>query len=321
MPLDADRSTAIFRILQEALTNVARHAQATMVRASLVQQNGDVVLVVQDDGKGISESDVESSSRTSLGLLGMKERAEACGGELQIWGDPGTGTTLAATYPARRIETSGRQRRLILLADDHVVVRRGLRDMLANAFPGAQFVEASTGDEVLGYVRKQVFDLLILDVNMPGRSGVDVLKEVKNLNPDIPVLILSVQPEDQYAVRCLKAGASGYLSKDGAEEELVKAARKVIEGGRYISPQLSEKLARETRLPSAKKPHQLLSDRELEVMRMIAAGKSLTDIAEMLHVSVKTVSTYRSRCLLSLKMQMQSNADLVRYALEHKLLP
>ena len=208
---------------------------------------------------------------------------------------------------------------LILLADDHVVVRRGLRDMLANAFPGAQFVEASTGDEVLGYVQRQVFDLLILDVNMPGRSGVDVLKEVKNLNPGVRVLILSVQPEDQYAVRCLKAGASGYLCKDGAEEELVKAARTVIEDGRYISPQLSEKLARDTRLPSAREPHQLLSDRELEVMRMIASGKSLTDIAEMMHVSVKTVSTYRSRCLL--KMQMQSNADLVRYALEHKLLP
>ena len=152
---------------------------------------------------------------------------------------------------------------------------------------------------------------------MPGRSGVDVLKEVKNLNPNIPVLILSVQPEDQYAVRCLKAGASGYLCKDGAEEELVKAARKVMEGGRYVSAQLSEKLAREIQLPSTKEPHQLLSDRELEVMRMIASGKSLTDIAEILHVSVKTVSTYRSRCLL--KMQMQSNADLVRYALEHKL--
>jgi two-component system, NarL family, invasion response regulator UvrY len=206
----------------------------------------------------------------------------------------------------------------ILLADDHVVVRRGLRDMLANSFPGAHFIEAGTGDEVLGHIRRQACNLLILDVNMPGRSGVDVLKEVKNLNPNIPVLMLSVQPEDQYAVRCLKAGASGYLCKDSAEEELVKAARKVMEGGRYVSAQLSEKLAREIQLPSTKEPHQLLSDRELEVMRMIASGKSLTDIAEILHVSVKTVSTYRSRCLL--KMQMQSNADLVRYALEHKLL-
>ena len=179
-------------------------------------------------------------------------------------------------------------------------------------------MEAGTGDEVLGHIRRQVCNLLILDVNMPGRSGVDVLKEVKNVCPNVPVLMLSVQPEDQYAVRCLKAGASGYLCKDSAEEELVKAARKVMEGGRYVSTQLSEKLAREIQQPSNKEPHQLLSDRELEVMRMIASGKSLTDIAETLHISVKTVGTYRSRCLL--KMQMQSNADLVRYVLERKLL-
>jgi len=207
---------------------------------------------------------------------------------------------------------------LILLADDHAVVRRGLRDVLADAFPGAEFVEAGTGDEVLAHVRRQRCSLIVLDVNMPGRSGVDVLRQVKSIAPDIPVLMLSVQPEDQYAVRCLKAGASGYLSKDSAVEELIKAAQKVMQGGRYVSEQLSEKLAREIQKPSAKEPHQMLSDRELEVMRMIASGKSLTEIGEALHLSVKTVSTYRSRCLL--KMQMQSNAELVRYVLEHKLL-
>ena len=207
---------------------------------------------------------------------------------------------------------------LILLADDHAVVRRGLRDVLADAFPSAQFAEAGTGDEVLDYVRKHACNLVVLDVNMPGRSGVDVLREVKSIAPDVPVLMLSVQPEDQYAVRCLKAGASGYLSKDSAVEELVKAAQKVMDGGRYISEQLSEKLAREIQKPSIKEPHQLLSDRELEVMRMIASGNSLTEIGEALHLSVKTVSTYRSRCLL--KMQMESNAELVRYVLEHKLL-
>ena len=207
---------------------------------------------------------------------------------------------------------------LILLADDHAVVRRGLRDVLADAFPGAEFAEAGTGDEVLAYIHRQRCDLLVLDVNMPGRSGVDVLRQVKSIAPEVPVLMLSVQPEDQYAVRCLKAGASGYLSKDSAEEELVKAAQKVMEGGRYVSTQLSEQLAREIQKPSAKEPHQLLSDRELEVMRMIASGKSLTEIGEALHLSVKTVSTYRSRCLL--KMQMQSNAELVRYVVEHKLL-
>jgi DNA-binding NarL/FixJ family response regulator len=153
---------------------------------------------------------------------------------------------------------------------------------------------------------------------MPGRTGVDVLREVKGLCPGIPVLMLSVQPEDQYAVRCLKAGASGYLNKDSAEVELVRAVRKVISGGRYVSPQLSEKLASNLQKPALKNPHDLLSDRELEVLRMIASGGSLTDIAEALHVSVKTVSTYRSRSLL--KMQLQTNADLVRYALEHSLI-
>lgn len=206
----------------------------------------------------------------------------------------------------------------ILLADDHVVVRRGLRDMLASAFPGANFIEAGNGDEVLDQIRRKACQLVVLDVNMPGRSGVDVLREVKRICPNVPVLVLSVQPEDQYALRCLKAGASGYLSKDSAEEELVKAAQRAIEGGRYVSAQLSEKLAGEIQKPTIKDPHQLLSDRELEVMRMIASGKSLTEIAETLRVSVKTVSTYRGRCLL--KMQMQSNADLVRYVVEHKLL-
>jgi len=207
---------------------------------------------------------------------------------------------------------------LILLADDHVVVRRGLRDILTGAFPGVQFIEAGTGDEVLSAIRTSRCALLILDINMPGRTGVDVLREVKRLCPRIPVLMLSVQPEDQYAVRCLKAGAAGYLNKDGAEEELVRAVRKVISGGRYISAQLSEKLASNLQKPQLKNLHDLLSDRELEVLRMIASGGSLTDIAEALHVSVKTVSTYRSRSLL--KMQLQTNADLVRYALEHSLI-
>ena len=207
---------------------------------------------------------------------------------------------------------------LILLADDHVVVRRGLRDILTDAFGGAQFIEAGTGDEVLTAIRTDRCSLLILDINMPGRTGMDVLREVKRLCPRIPVLILSVQPEDQYAVRCLKAGASGYLNKDGAEEELVRAVRKVISGGRYVSAPLSEKLASSLQKPPAKNLHDLLSDRELEVLRMIASGSSLTDIAEALHVSVKTVSTYRSRSLL--KMHLETNADLVRYALEHSLI-
>jgi len=205
-----------------------------------------------------------------------------------------------------------------LLADGHAVVRRGLRDILASAFPSAQFIEVGTGDEVLSSIQNRHCPLLVLDVNMPGRSGIDVLREVKHLCPRIPVLMLSVQPEDQYAVRCLKAGASGYVNKDCAEEELVAAVRKVMSGGRYVSARLAEKLACDLQHPPIENPHELLSDREFEVIRMIASGTSLTDIAAVLHVSVKTVSTYRSRSLL--KMRMQSNADLVRYVLEHKLI-
>jgi two-component system, NarL family, invasion response regulator UvrY len=207
---------------------------------------------------------------------------------------------------------------LIVLADDHAVVRRGLRDILTSAFHAAHFLEVGTADDVLRAIRNSHCSLLVLDINMPGRTGVDVLREVKHLCPHLPVLMLSVQPEDQYAIRCLRAGASGYLNKDSGEEELLRAVRKVISGGRYVSAQLSEMLACELQQPSMKHPHELLSDRELDVLRMIATGRSLTDIAEVLHVSVKTVSTYRCRSLL--KMQMRSNADLTHYALDHKLI-
>ena len=207
---------------------------------------------------------------------------------------------------------------LILIADDHVVVRRGLREILASEFSDAEFIEAGSGDEVLRAVGQSHCSLLVLDVNMPGRTGVDVLREIKHMSPRTPVLMLSVQPEDQYAVCCLRAGASGYLNKDGPEEELIRAVRKIMSGGRYISAQLTERLACELQQPSTTEPHELLSDRELEVIRMIAAGKSLTEIAEALHVSVKTISTYRSRSLL--KMQLRSKAELIRYVLEHKLI-
>ncbi len=208
---------------------------------------------------------------------------------------------------------------LIVLADDHVVVRRGLRELLAATFVDADFLEVGTADEVVPAVLGRACSLLILDVNMPGRTGVDVLREVKRLRPRLPILMLSVQPEDQYAVRCLRAGASGYLTKDSSEEEIITAARKVISGRRYVSAELSERLAHEIQDPMISEPHALLSDREMEVLRSIASGKALTEIAALLHVSVKTVSTYRSRCLS--KMQLHTNADLVRYVLEHKLVP
>ena len=207
---------------------------------------------------------------------------------------------------------------LILLADDHTIVRRGLRQILADAFPASQFLEAGNAAEVLHLLSGRKCGLLVLDVTMPGRSGMDVLREAKQAYPQLPVVMLSMHPEEQYAVRALRAGASAFLNKDSAPEELVMAVKKVLSGGRYVSARLSEKLVAELGRDVSHAAHEHLSDREHEVLRMIASGVSLTGIADRLHVSVKTISTHRTRILE--KMAMESNADLVRYALEHKLI-
>ncbi len=206
----------------------------------------------------------------------------------------------------------------ILIADDHAVVRRGLKEILAEALPGARFSEAGNGDEVLSRLAEGPVSILVLDINMPGRSGLDVLRDIKRDYPRVPVIILSMQPEDQYAVRCLRAGASAYINKDSAPEELAQATKKILAGGRYVSPRFADKLVFQFDEPTGKPLHELLSDREHEVMRMIATGVSLTEIAERLHVSVKTVSTYRARIME--KMKMQSNAEVTRYAMMHQLI-
>jgi DNA-binding NarL/FixJ family response regulator len=206
----------------------------------------------------------------------------------------------------------------ILIADDHAVVRRGLKEILAEEIPGARFSEADRGDEVLMRLAESPSSVLVLDINLPGRSGLDVLREVKRDYPRLPVIILSMQPEDQYAMRCLRAGASAYINKDSATEELAQAVKKILSGGRYVSPRLAEKLVAQFDESPAKPLHELLSDREYEVMRMIASGVPLTDIAARLHVSVKTVSTYRSRIME--KMQMKSNSEVTRYAMTHQLI-
>jgi DNA-binding NarL/FixJ family response regulator len=206
----------------------------------------------------------------------------------------------------------------ILIADDHAVVRRGLREILADALPGADFSEVGNGDEVMGHLGKSQIGLLVLDISMPGRSGMDVLRDVKLAYPRMPVIILSCQPEDQYAVRCLRAGAAAYINKESAAEELAKATKKILSGGRYVSASLAEKLVVNLDASVDKPLHELLSNREYEVMRMIAAGVPLTEIGDKLHVSVKTISSYRARIME--KMQMKSNADLTRYAMTHSLI-
>ena len=206
----------------------------------------------------------------------------------------------------------------ILLVDDHAVVRRGVRAILEDQLPGAQVAEAADGDAALLALGER-FDALVLDLSMPGRSGIDLLAEIKHRHPQLPVLIMSLHGEEQFAVRALRAGASGYLTKSTAPEQLVAAVTKIARGGRYVSESLAERLAAGLGGGSlASATHERLSDREFDVMRGIASGKSVSDIAADMRLSVKTVSTYRARLLE--KMGMENNAELTRYALEHGLV-
>jgi len=206
----------------------------------------------------------------------------------------------------------------ILVADDHAIFRKGLRETLRNEFPKATFGEARTADEALDHIREKEWDLVVLDISMPGRTGLEVLKDIKFVRPQMPILILSMYPEEQFARRALRAGASGYLTKESVPEELTEAVRKVLHGGRYVSVGLAERLASDLGRRSDAPLHERLSDREFQVLRMIASGMTVKDIAERLEVSVKTVSTYRARVLL--KTGLRSTADLVRYAVQSGLV-
>lgn len=206
----------------------------------------------------------------------------------------------------------------ILIADDHAVVRRGLRQII-NDEPDFEVVaEAQNGQEVMDKIEKSNCDVVVLDITMPDKNGLVVLQEVKAARPRLPILILSMHPEDQFALRALKLGASGYLTKESAPEELVGALRKVTSGGKYISSSLAEQLVSEISSDSPRPSPERLSEREFQVLRMIAQGKTISQIAEDMGLSVKTVSTYRTRLLL--KMKMKTNAELVRYAVQHGLV-
>ncbi len=206
----------------------------------------------------------------------------------------------------------------ILIADDHAILRRGLREILAREMQNVVCGEAEDAQELMREIESRPWDLVILDVTMPGRSGVDVLKDLKRTRPRLPVLVLSMHPEDQYGKRMLKAGAAGYMNKETAPEELIRAIRKVLAGGRYVSPGLAEKLALDLHEESGRPLHESLSDREFEVLRMIASGKTVGQIAEELHLSATTVSTYRARILE--KMHATTSAELMHYALRNRLV-
>jgi two-component system invasion response regulator UvrY len=206
----------------------------------------------------------------------------------------------------------------IIIADDHTVVRRGLKQILLDEFPTAVIEEAADADLLLKQVFKEEWDVVISDLSMPGRSGMDALQQIKLHNPKLPVLILSVHSEEHYAIRVLKAGASGYLNKESAPEELIQAVRRLLMGKKYITPTIAEQLASGLDKDSEKPLHETLSDREFEVLKLLASGKSVSDIADQMVLSVTTVSTYRARIMV--KMNLKTNADLTLYAIENKLM-
>jgi len=205
----------------------------------------------------------------------------------------------------------------VLVADDHAIVRRGMAQILEEVPDMVVAGEASTGREVLRMVGEGEYNVVMLDIAMPEGGGLETLKQLRSLKPELPVLILSMYPERQYAVRTLRAGAAGYLTKESAPDELIAAIRRVVQGGRYVSQSLAEELAAALGSEAERLPHESLSDREYQVMRLLATGKTVTEIANELSLSAKTVSTYRARILV--KLNLRNTAEIIRYALEHGL--
>jgi two-component system invasion response regulator UvrY len=206
----------------------------------------------------------------------------------------------------------------ILIADDHSVVRNGIMKSLTSSFPSAEFGEAANGIEVLQIIHQTKWNLVILDINMPGRSGMEVLKEIKANYPVIPVIIFSMYPEDQFAIRAMRAGASAYLTKDISSRELEKAIKGILNGERYFTASIAELLTNELRDTKNKLAHEILSDREHQVFLLIAGGQNVSDIARKLSLSVKTISVYRS--IILKKMSLKNNAEITHYAFKHNLV-
>lgn len=206
----------------------------------------------------------------------------------------------------------------ILIVDDHPIVRQGLKQIISETYSDTVIDEADNGREALDKARGTDYAIVLLDISLPGLNGLDVLKQLKSQKPRLSILVLSIHPENQYALRVLRAGASGYLTKDSASDELIAAIHKVSSGGKYISPSLAEKLAFNLDTDVEKAPHEILSDREYQVLCLIVSGKAIGDIAEELSLSIKTVSTYRSRVLE--KMAMRNNAELICYGIKNDLL-
>ncbi|MBI1423498.1 MAG: response regulator [Gammaproteobacteria bacterium] len=206
----------------------------------------------------------------------------------------------------------------ILIVDDHAIVRVGLKQILMEDRSDFEFGEAASASEAFKQLAQHDWDLMLLDINLPAKNGIEILKQLRSNNRQIPVLVLSMYPEDQYAIRALKAGASGYMTKEMAPENLLDAIMKVANGGRYVSPELAEQLAKDIQAGGSAQPHSLLTDREFEIFKLIASGNTVSEIGLELSLSVKTVSTYRTRILS--KMNLKHNADITQYAVKHQLV-
>jgi two-component system, NarL family, invasion response regulator UvrY len=204
----------------------------------------------------------------------------------------------------------------IIIADDHSFIRMGLIQLLKDEFPSAEIKEVEDGESLVKEVSLHDYDLVISDLDMPGRSGLEALEQIKLIKPDVPVLILSIFTEDLYAVRVLKAGAAGYMNKSSAPYDLIKAIHRIQQGRKYITPEIAEKLL--THTSEAKKPHEILTNREFEIFKLIALGKTLSEIGQMLSLAITTISTYRSRILQ--KLDLQNNAEITRYAMTHNII-
>jgi two-component system invasion response regulator UvrY len=207
----------------------------------------------------------------------------------------------------------------ILIVDDHAIVRKGLKHLLLEEYPSSIIEELADGQSLVEKVINEAWDIVICDLDMPGRGGLDALRQIKEISPKLPVLIVSIYPEDQYAVRVLKAGAAGYLNKDVATEELAKAVRQILQGRKFVSSSITEKITEELgRNSGDRAPHELLTNREFEVFKLIASGSSVSEIAEKMSLSSTTISTHRARLLA--KMHIKTNAELTRYALDNRLI-
>lgn len=310
-------STCIFRAYQEAFTNISRYAEATSVRTSLRIMKSIITIKISDNGKGFNTTYVES--KKSFGLLGMKERVHSLGGTFKVESSPGKGTTiiirLSTAIPKKQLNAAFTMKR-ILLADDHSFIRLGIIQILKDEYPSVEIREVSDGDSLIKEVIKEDWDLVISDLDMPGRNGLEALEQIKLIKPSLPVLIISIFTEDVYGVRVLKAGAAGYMNKNAAPFELIKAIQRIKLGRKYITAEIAEKLL--TNVDTDKKPHEILTNREFEIFTMLASGKSLTYIASTLSLALTTVSTHRTRLLK--KLNVSNNYELARYAMAHHII-